>query len=56
MTLTMTPLDIDIWKNEPPDRVDLICLLPNGILLQLKMPTTATIREIKLVSETDIYF
>lgn len=38
---------IYLWKNEPPDIVILTCLIPNGLLLQLPVNSTATIREVK---------
>ncbi|KAH8241324.1 hypothetical protein KR032_008131 [Drosophila birchii] len=39
---------INLWKNDPPDYVHLICLLPNGHLQMLTAPSTATIRDVKV--------
>ncbi|XP_022227951.2 phosphatidylinositol 4,5-bisphosphate 3-kinase catalytic subunit delta isoform [Drosophila obscura] len=39
---------INLWKNDPPDYVDLICMIPNGTMLMLKAPSSTTIREIKV--------
>ncbi|EDV91090.1 phosphatidylinositol 4,5-bisphosphate 3-kinase catalytic subunit delta isoform [Drosophila grimshawi] len=38
---------IYLWKYDPPDIVDLTCLMPNGVVLQLRVKSTATIREVK---------
>lgn len=37
----------DFWSAEPPDIVDLTCLMPNGILIPMKTTQNATIEEIK---------
>lgn len=37
----------DFWSTEPPDPVDLTCLMPNGILIPLTTTQAATIEEIK---------
>lgn len=37
----------DFWFIEPPDIVDLTCLMPNGILIPMKTTQNATIEEIK---------
>ncbi|ALC46695.1 Pi3K92E [Drosophila busckii] len=38
---------IELWKGDPPDIVDLKCLIPTGELIQLWMKVGASIREVK---------
>lgn len=41
---------IDFWANDPPDIIEVSCLMPNGILILMHTSPTATIREIKMVN------
>ena len=41
---------IDFWRNEMPERAEVSCLMPNGILILTVVPINCTIREIKTVS------
>ncbi|XP_011213577.1 phosphatidylinositol 4,5-bisphosphate 3-kinase catalytic subunit delta isoform [Bactrocera dorsalis] len=38
---------IDFWRNEMPERAEVSCLMPNGILILTVVPINCTIREIK---------
>ncbi|XP_017001115.2 phosphatidylinositol 4,5-bisphosphate 3-kinase catalytic subunit delta isoform [Drosophila takahashii] len=38
---------VNLWKNEPLDCVELICLLPNGFLLGLRVNPATTIQMVK---------
>ncbi|EDW83168.1 uncharacterized protein Dwil_GK22711 [Drosophila willistoni] len=42
-----TRFSIGLWKNDPPDIVELICFLPNGITIILDASSQSTIRDIK---------
>lgn len=37
----------DFWFVDPPDIIDLTCMMPNGIIIPLKSSQSATIEEIK---------
>lgn len=43
-------VSVDFWQNDPPDSVEVMCLMPNGIVIPMQTFPTATIREIKEVS------
>uniref|UniRef100_A0A1A9UYY3 Phosphatidylinositol-4,5-bisphosphate 3-kinase n=1 Tax=Glossina austeni TaxID=7395 RepID=A0A1A9UYY3_GLOAU len=45
--LSISSFSFDIWKNDPPD-VHIMVFLPNGLMMLLHMPSTSTIRDIKL--------
>lgn len=38
---------IYLWKNDPPDIVELTCLMPNGMMLKMPYKSFSTIREVK---------
>jgi len=38
---------VNLWKNDPLDWVELICLLPNGFLLGLRVNPATTIQMVK---------
>ncbi|XP_030370722.1 phosphatidylinositol 4,5-bisphosphate 3-kinase catalytic subunit delta isoform [Scaptodrosophila lebanonensis] len=44
---TPSKFSFSLWKNDPPDIVDIICLMPNGLVLPLRMRSIATVREVK---------
>lgn len=37
----------DFWQTDPPDIVDISCLMPNGIIIMMKVSQNATFEEIK---------
>lgn len=37
----------DFWLSDPPDIVDISCLMPNGIIISMKVSQNATFEEIK---------
>ncbi|XP_017048808.1 phosphatidylinositol 4,5-bisphosphate 3-kinase catalytic subunit delta isoform [Drosophila ficusphila] len=47
LDLPYMPFSFNLWKNEPPDWVDLICMLPNGSALGLRVTPATTIQLIK---------
>lgn len=37
----------DFWQSDPPDLVEVSCLMPNGIIIEMKVSQNATFEEIK---------
>lgn len=46
----------DFWDLELPEKVEITCLMPNGIIIILKVSYNATLAEIKEVSSSFINF
>lgn len=42
-----TTFSFYLWKNDPPDIVQLTCLMPNGLMLQIRFNSSSTIRDVK---------